>query len=432
MPNTQLIFDSDKKSAPVSGGKKRGKALLPAAAGFVAVAAAGLVWLIAPKNSSEAYVLKLWNEAAVTTATIRNTVSSTGTIELKDKETELAPETSQVSAVYVSEGDTVTKGQAIAQLVTADLDWELVVAQAALDEILRDAAMTDTQFGFTARQQNIAIKTAERNLQTAQDTLEQTQGLFERGIASQSELTAAKNSVADANDSLELAKLTQEQSQAQHAMDLSNRANTIEQKQKAINDLKESIAACTIRSGVNGRVYSLSIAVGDRISEYSSVAVIADPADLQVGIDVAENRIGEVKLGDGVAITIGDTVAKGMVTAISSSATASSSSSTSTVRVVSDFTAVPSNAIVGGSVSTEIEVGVIENALTLPRGPYLSSGNYSAVYVIDGNKAAKKTASFGITDGNTIQVLSGLSEGDAVITSAYQEYIHLGEISLSK
>ena len=147
---------------------------------------------------------------------------------------------------------------------------------------------------------------------------------------------------------------------------------------------------------------------------------------------MAENRIGEVRVGNPVAITIGDTVSAGKVTSISSSATSSSSSSTSTVRVVSDFAEVPSNAIVGGSVSAEIEVGVIQNALTLPRGPYLSSGNYSAAYVIDGDTAEKKTAAFGVTDGNAIQVLSGLKEGDRVITSAYQEFIHLARINLAK
>ncbi len=432
MPNTQLIFDSDRKAAPSSGGRKKGKALLPLAIIAVGAAVAALVWLIAPKESGEAFTLKLWNEAPVTVATIRNAVSSTGTVELRDKETLLSPETSQVSAVYVSEGDSVKKGQAIAQLVTADLDWQLVVAQAALDEILRAATMTDTQFGFTTRQQDIAIKTAERNLQTAKDTLEQTQGLFDRGIASQSELTVAKNNVADASDSLDLARLAQEQSKAQHDIDLSNRASTVEQKQKTIADLKASIAACTVRSGMDGRVYTLSVAVGDRVSAYSAVAVIANPSDLQVGIDVAENRIGEVRVGNPVAITIGDTVSAGKVTSISSSATSSSSSSTSTVRVVSDFAEVPSNAIVGGSVSAEIEVGVIQNALTLPRGPYLSSGNYSAAYVIDGDTAEKKTAAFGVTDGNAIQVLSGLKEGDRVITSAYQEFIHLARINLAK
>lgn len=433
MPNTELIFDTGKKSSGItSGPKKKGSALLPIAVVAVLAAVGGLIYLLSPKTDSAGYTLRLWNESAVQRATIRNTVSSTGTIELREKETLLAPETSQVSEVYVSEGDTVRKGQAVVQLVTDDLSWSLVVAESELDQIMRDATMTDTQFDFSTRQQEIAIKTAERNLATANDNLAQTQGLFDRGIASASELSTAKNAVADASDTLDLARLTREQTQAQHAIDLSNRATTISQKQKSISDLKDSIAACTIRSGTDGRVYSLSVAVGDRVASYSAVAVIANPSDIQVGIDVAENRINEVKIGDAVAITIGDSVTKGAVTAISSSASTSSSSSTSTVRVVSDFTEVPSNAIVGGSVSTEIEVGVIENALTLPRGPYLSSGNYASVYVIEGGVATKQKASFGITDGNTIQVLSGLEEGDRVITSAYQEYIHLSEITLSK
>ena len=78
-------------------------------------------------------------------------------------------------------------------------------------------------------------------------------------------------------------------------------------------------------------------------------------------------------------------------------------------------------------------MGLIENAFVLPRGPYLSSGNYSSVYVVQPDGTAKKqTASFGITDGNFIQVLSGLESGDRVITSAYQEFIHLPTISLLK
>ncbi len=434
MPNTNLIFEGERRgsASAAPGTKKKNRAILPLATAAVFAAVGGLAWLIAPKSQSTAYTLKIWNESAVETATIRNTVSATGTVELKDKETILSPETSQVQAVFVAEGDAVTKGQALAQLATADLEWNLVVAQDELDQLLRDAAMTDTQFEFSLKQQAIALKTAERNLLNAKDSLEQTQGLFDRGIASQSELTSAKNAVADATDALDLARLTREQTQAQHDIDLSNRASTVEQKKKAISDLKDTIEACTIRSGVNGRVYSLGIAVGDRVSAYSVVATVANPSDIQVAIDVSENRIGEVKLGDPVAVTVGDAVVKGEVTSIASSASTSSSSSTSTVRVVSQFAQAPSNAIVGASVSAEIEVGVIENALTLPRGPYLSSGNYSAVYVIEVSKAVKKNAAFGITDGNAIQVLSGLVEGDRVITSAYQEYIHLGEIGLSK
>jgi len=438
MPNTELIFD--KPHAPVSGGsgkpkpiQKKGKGLLVAAIVGVAAVVAGFFFVLSPKTDKAGYVLKTWNEAEVATATIKNTVSSTGVIELKNKETILSPQTAQVASVSVAEGDTVKKGQPLVKLVTTSLEWNLVVSQSSYDEAVRAATMTDTQYEFSIRQQDINIKTAERNLKTDQETLTQTQGLFERNIASSSELVAAQNAVADASDSLELAKLTKEQTVAQHKITLSNRESDLAQKKKAIDDLKDSIDACTIRSGTNGKVYELNVAVGDRVSSYATVAVIANPSDIQAGIDVAENRINEVKIGDPVAVTIGDTAVTGSVTGIASSATTSSSSSSSTVRVVAEFKTVPSNAIVGGSVSADIQVGVIKDALTLPRGPYLSSGNYAAAYVIDGaNHATKKTVSFGITDGTTIQVLSGLAAGDKVITSAYQEYIHLADIQLQK
>lgn len=438
MPNTDSIFSETRVEtvAARSGTgapRKRGKAPVYAAIALVVAVVVGFFAVLSPSSGTSDFVLKTWSEATVAKATIKNTVSTTGVIELKDKETILSPQTAQVSAVYVDEGDTVKKGQAIAQLGTADLEWDLVVAQSSYDAAVRDATMTDTEYDFAVRQQEINIKTGERNLKTAEDKLSETQGLFDRNIASQSELTTAKNNLADAKDSLDLAKLTLEQKVAQHRITLTNRASDLAQKKKTVDDLKSSIAACTIRSGSEGKVYSLSVAVGDRISSYSTVAVVANPSDIQAGIDVAENRINEVAIGNPVTVTIGQASVPGTVKSKASSATTSSSSSTSTVRVVVDFDSVPDGAIVGGSVSADVEVGVIKNALTLPRGPFLSSGNYASAYVIDGSgNAAKKAVTYGISDGTTIQVLSGLEEGDRVITSAYQEFIHLSNITLAK
>ena len=441
MPNTESIFSvkpdgsSAKKGSPRRSGKSGpGRSgLIAGVLLFAATAVAVLFVLLAPKTNRGGFVLKTWSESPVSVRTIRNTVSATGVVELRTKETILSPETAQVSAVFVEEGDTVRKGQPLAQLVTKDLEWDLVVSRQTYEEARREATMTDTEYEFSVREQSISIKTAERNLKTAENALEQTSGLFERNIASKSELATAENDLADAQDALELAKLTLEQTVSKQKITLSNRESEFEQMRKEIADLQDSIASCTIRSGTAGKVYELDIAVGDRVESYATVAVVANPADIQVGIDVAENRISEVRPGNPLLVTIGDAAVPGTVKSKASSATTSSDSSTSTVRVVADFTSIPQSAIVGGSVSAEIEVGTIENALTLPRGPYLSSGNYAVVYVIgpDG-RAVKRGATFGISDGNAIQVLSGASEGERVITSAYQEFIHLAEIGLGK
>lgn len=441
MPNTDSIFPSgqdrppSQRVSPSRFGKAGAarKALVPGVALLAAVSAVLVFFLLSPKASRDGYVLKTWSEATVAVKTIRNIVSATGVIELRAKETILSPETSQVSAVYVEEGDTVRKGQPLVQLVTKDLEWDLVVSRQSYEEAQRAATMTDTEYEFSVREQTISIKTAERNLKTAESTLEQTRGLYERSIASKSELATAENELADAQDALDLAKLTLEQTVSKQRITLSNRASEFEQMRKAIADLEDSVSSCTIRSGTNGKVYGLNVAVGDRVESYATVAVVADPSDIQVGVDVAENRAGEVRPGNAVLVTVGGATVPAVVKSIASSATTSSDSSASTVRVVAGFDAIPPTAIVGGSVSADIEVGTIERALTLPRGPYLSSGNYAVVFVAgtDG-RAVKRSASFGISDGNSIQVLSGVTEGERVITSAYQEFMHLAEVGLGK
>lgn len=429
VPNVNSIFESGNKKV----GKKNNKVFFWIVVIGVLLLGSVLFIALMPQKKGSTYVLKTYSKAIVSPKTIRNIISSTGVVELRLKETILSPENSQVSAVFVSEGDSVSKGQAIAQLVTTDLEWNLVMSKANYEQALRDAQMNDTEYEFSIRQKEISIKTAKRNVENAQENLVQIQGLFDRNIAASSELANAKNAVADSIDSLDLAQLTLEQTIAKQTLILNNRTTELAKLKKEMQDIEEAIASCTIRSGITGQVYSISVDVGDRIGSYATVAVLANPLDIQLGIDVAENRVAEIKTGNPVSVTIGNSVFPAVVSSIASSATTSSSSASSTVRVVATFEHVPSTAIVGGSVSAEIQVGLIENALTLPRGPFLSSGNYTLVYVItDSHSAVKRTVQFGITDGTTIEVISGLDAGDRVITSAYQDYIHVSEIELSK
>lgn len=440
MPNVESIFgsnqDSNNKNFTVESKTKTQykKNKFPLIVGTSLVLGLSLVFIatFVFKGSSEDFILKTWASTKVSEKTIVNSISTTGLIELKNKDIIVSPQSSQVTNVYVNEGDFVTQGQILAQLSTEDLEWELYVNQMSYDEAIKNAQVNDLAYDFSIRQQDIAIKTAQRNYENALAELEKTQGLFDRSIASSSELASAKNAVADASDTYDLAQLTKERTIAEHALTISNRDADYTQKLKTINDLKKNISDCSIKANSSGKVYSLDVALGDRVNSYDQIATIANPQDMQVALDIAENRIAEVKLNDVVGVTIGDVKYQAHVTNIASSAT-SSSSSASTIRVTADFEKTPSTAIVGGSVSADVQIGLIENALVLPRGPFLSSGNYLVAYVLNSDgSASKKQVSFGISEGSTIQVVSGLDVGDEVITTSYQEYIHLAKIKLSK
>ena len=66
----------------------------------------------------------------------------------------------------------------------------------------------------------------------------------------------------------------------------------------------------------------------------------------------------------------------------------------------------------------------------MPRDDYLTSGEYSFVYLITDQKAVRSDASFGQHDGGFVEVLSGLQPGDKIIAGSYEEFKDQREISI--
>ena len=80
----------------------------------------------------------------------------------------------------------------------------------------------------------------------------------------------------------------------------------------------------------------------------------------------------------------------------------------------------------------EILIGEIADAVVLPRGQYLSSGNRRYLYRIDGGIATRIGVEYGEITDEYVQVVSGVQAGDRIITSSYQNYIDYQTIELGE
>jgi hypothetical protein len=103
----------------------------------------------------------------------------------------------------------------------------------------------------------------------------------------------------------------------------------------------------------------------------------------------------------------------------------------STVAVTAAFDAVPENIVPGSSVSAEIVVGAAEQALYLPRGAYLTTGNQLYLYRIRGSKAYRIEVDFGSVTADRAEILTGVEKDDKIIVSGYQDFITYQQINLN-
>lgn len=78
----------------------------------------------------------------------------------------------------------------------------------------------------------------------------------------------------------------------------------------------------------------------------------------------------------------------------------------------------------GQSVPVRLQLGKPAQALLLPTGGFFSNTGGNWVYVLDesGTKAVKRSISLGRKNPQYFEVLSGLSAGEQVVTSSYDNF----------
>ena len=200
-----------------------------------------------------------------------------------------------------------------------------------------------------------------------------------------------------------------------------------------ISRLEERIASAAVRAPMSGEVIDISASLGvagTKIPANESVIVVADPTSAVADVEILEQYAAAITLGDQVELTISNTKMAGIITQIGRVAEVSNDGLGATIEVRVKPVESPIALLSGSTAVATFILGESQNSLLLSRGPYLTTGSQRYVYVIDGNTAHKRGVTFGQVEGNLIEVISGLSAGDEIISSGYQNYFEYETVKL--
>jgi HlyD family secretion protein len=385
--------------------------------------------------------------------TIVETVNASGKI-YPEVEVKLSPDISgEIVELDVAEGDSVKKGQVLAKIYGDIYLTQRDQAAAIVNQ--QQAQMADAQASLGA---------LEAQLDQAKKTYDMQKQLYDEKVISRNEFNTADAAYKTALANLNAAKAGVKGSQA-----------SVQSAQAALQKANKDISLATLRSPMDGIVSLLSVKKGERVVGSSMMAGtemmrIADMGKIEVRVDVGENDIPKVRLGDSATIEVdayNDRKFTGVVTQIASSnngaATASDLTNTSTdvtnykvyIRLNPDsykdlidtthkkrFPFRP-----GMSASADIQTKTHVNVLSIPinsvttREKNDSTGNKIGanpnaqtdinnnaaandldivVFVVQADgKVKKQKVKTDIQDINYIEITDGLKEGDEVVTGPY-------------
>lgn len=240
-----------------------------------------------------------------------------------------------VSSIHVLEGQLVEKGEPIANLVDDDAKLKLAVAEGRLRMLVaeRNAAVSAVSAGKSKRDSASAeILAAETMESEAKDQLDRFQGLKGSGAVSESDATVArlKWQREQANHTAAKARLDEQTAEiARLEAAIAAKDEEIALAKVVVSQETLALNRTNILAPIKGRVLRLSATPGEKKMlamdhpDSSTIAVLYDPALLQVRVDVPLADAARLQVGQKTKVHCGvlpDQVFTGEVTRIAGEA----------------------------------------------------------------------------------------------------------------
>lgn len=251
--------------------------------------------------------------------TIIETVSASGKVYPEDERKVSSDVSGEVVEMYVEEGDSVRKGQVLAR-VFAD------VLTSARDRASSVVNQQQAQVGNT----EASIASFEARLNQAKQNYDRQKKLLNDKVISKSEFETAESQYLTAQADLNAARQTVKSTKA-----------GVQSAQASLTEANKNLSRTTVVSPMNGIISLLAVKKGERVAGNSfslgtEIMRVADMSKIEVRVDVGENDIPKVKIGDSAIIEVdayNDRKFKGVVTQISSSSTSAQQQTASTSDV---------------------------------------------------------------------------------------------------
>jgi len=374
------------------------------AVGIVVVvvgAGVGTWFATRPASASATGVVTTTKVQTVTTGTISQTVSATGTIEPATQASLNFAVSGKVTAVDVTAGQQVADGQTLATVDPTTLNATLAQAQATLANDQAQLA-TDQAAGASATQ--LALDSA--NIASAQN-----------------QVTTAQNDVTDATlvsttaGTVASVDLTVGQQVSGTSSSTASSASTGTSSSSASGGTGAS-GTGTASSGGGG--FSGSSAASAASSSSSSTSsstaqvVVVSTGSYIVNASVSSTGVSQLTVGDQATITQSGSTTPVYGTVGSIGLVATTTSGVSTFPVVIDVTGSPSGLLGGSSADVSIIVKQLQGVVVVPTGAVSYTGGTTAVTLDNAGSKVTQPVTLGIAASGETQIVSGLAAGQKI------------------
>ena len=335
-----------------------------------------------------------------------------------NEQSDVAAETSgKVAAVGVDMGSSVRRGQMIVRLDDADFRIKIQQAQAQLDQAKATLRQNEAKIGLRPGQkfnpENVPeVAGAREALDLADKNLRRYEKLVETGDISR----AAYDQQKSQRDQLA------EQYQAlihqalQNYAAVANAQAAVDAALTQVSLAKRNLGYTVVVSPMAGYVSDRPADVGEYVSPQQKVATVVNLNPLRVRIDIPEQAISQIHVGESVSVSVAaypDRSFSGRVARVSPSVTTASR----TLTVEADVENPKAELKPGQFATVRILLPQTEAAVLVPQRSLRAISGSTYVFVIKNGHAEQRLVQSGQTEGDLVELKSGVAADEVVATS---------------
>ncbi len=340
----------------------------------------------------------------------------------------------EVLSINVKVGDYVNEGDILFTLSGENIEGQVTQAELGVEQAT--AALNQANVGI--KNANAGIKSAQLGVDMAKsnyemnlnsynfsvDNLAKYEELYKEGIVSEMEVEQMR--LQTNPETLELLEKQLEQaeqglSQAQLGVEQANsgyaQANVgVKQANEGLETATEAIENLEVTAPVSGYITAQNLTENVMASNASVAMMIDELRLIKVSANVTANQVGSIIIGDKVDVYISanNVTYVGVVETINLTA--------DTRTMLYPITIIVENKNIeikpGMFATVKIVEDAVKDAIVVPTQAVVIRDGISIVFIYEGNnKAIKTEVTIGVEDGYRTQILSGVNEGDIIITN---------------
>jgi multidrug efflux pump subunit AcrA (membrane-fusion protein) len=339
-----------------------------------------------------------------------------------DEQTDVAPQMAgKVVAVGVDMGSYVKRGQMIVRLDDVDAKLRVQQMQAQVDQMKASLRQAEEKIGVRPGQSfdlnkipevgnaKVALDLAEKNLRRSEKLIESgdiSRSLYDQQKAQRDQLREVYEGA------LSLGRQN-------YAAVMTARAN-VASAESQLNLARRNLSYAAVLSPIDGFVSERTADLGEYVSTSSKVATIVRINPLRVRIDIPEQAIPSISVGQSVSVTTSawpDKNFSGRIARVSPNVTPASRTLTVEAEVENS-----SGALKPGQFATvRILQSRAQPAVLVPARAVRTEAGVNRVFVIKDGHAQERLVQLGQTEGDLVQIRNGIAGDEQVATSNVEQ-----------